>query len=57
MPTDDYQLKLITIIIFSLYRRSVELAHSLGYKAVKTEATGLYSRYSAIVENTKGVQI
>ena len=25
-------------------RRSVELAHSLGYKAVKTEATGLYSR-------------
>jgi len=27
-----------------LLRRSVELAHSLGYKAVKTEATGLYSR-------------
>ena len=57
MPTDDYQLKYITIILFTLYRRSVELAHSLGYKAVKTEATGLYSRYSAMVDNTTDVQI
>ncbi|XP_023320089.1 dopamine N-acetyltransferase [Eurytemora carolleeae] len=27
-----------------LLRRSVQLAQSLGYKAIKTEATGLYSR-------------
>jgi len=27
-----------------LLRRSVQLATSLGYKAIKTEATGLYSR-------------
>ena len=36
--------KVIMITYLITNRRSVELAHSLGYKAVKTEATGLYSR-------------
>ena len=35
----------VFVVTIMMSRRSVELAHSLGYKAVKTEATGLYSRW------------
>ena len=41
------QIKQIQIMIMK--RRSVDLAHSLGYKAVKTEATGLYSRFQITI--------